>query len=163
MKFPGSVPLVSAENIRLECMASFELFGTITDMKAASLANSNRDLLLISFTDAKLSVVQYDPIINDLRSISLHDYEAAKFSDEMPTNLGAARPSICVDPDSRCAVMRLYRTQLMVVPFTQPPARSDNSLNGPKPVTQFKSFALNLKRIKEETAEYIQDIQMLPG
>ena len=144
-------------------MASFEVCGTITDLKAASFAGSNRDLLLASFTDAKLSVLQYDPIVNDLRSISLHDYEAAKFSDEMPTTLGPAKPCICVDPESRCAVMRLYRTQLVVIPFTQPPARSDNSLSGPKPVTQFKSFALNLKHIKDETAEFIQDIQMLPG
>lgn len=125
---------LSPENVRLECLAMYELFGTIVDIKAASLPSSNRDLILLTFADAKLSAVQYDPIVNDLRSISLHDYEAPKFSDEMPTNLARAEPTVRVDPDGRCAVMRLYRTQLAVIPFTQSPTRSDNSLNGPKPV-----------------------------
>ena len=155
--------LFPPENVRLECVASYELFGTITDLKASTLANSNRDLLLLTFADAKLSCVQYDPTVNDLRSISLHDYEAAKYSDEMPTNLGQAEPLVRVDPDGRCAIMRLYRTQLMVVPFTQAPTRSDNALTGPKPITQFKSFALSLKPIKDDPVEFIQDFQMLSG
>ncbi|XP_055328374.1 cleavage and polyadenylation specificity factor subunit 1-like [Paramacrobiotus metropolitanus] len=153
----------SPENVRLECLATFEVFGTVTDLKASALPHSNRDLLLLAFADAKLSAVQYDPIINDLRSISLHDYEAARFSDEMPTNLGPAEPIVRVDPDNRCAVMRLYRTQLLVIPFVHPPNRTDNALNGPKPVSQFRSFALSLKKIKDDPNEFIQDFQLLPG
>lgn len=44
-------------------------------MEAVSLANSSRDALILSFKEAKFSIVEYDPDCHDLRTLSLHYFE----------------------------------------------------------------------------------------
>lgn len=44
-------------------------------IESVNLANSPRDALLLSFADAKLSVVEYEPESHDLRTLSLHYFE----------------------------------------------------------------------------------------
>lgn len=61
--------------MRLECMNSFQLYGNVMSLQSVSLAGSQRDALLISFKDAKLSVVQHDPDTFELKTLSLHYYE----------------------------------------------------------------------------------------
>ena len=61
--------------MKLECLATFNLFGNVMSLQSVSLAGSVRDALLLSFRDAKLSVVEYDPDTHDLRTLSLHYFE----------------------------------------------------------------------------------------
>lgn len=44
-------------------------------LQSVSLSGSQRDALLISFKDAKLSVIQHDPDTFDLKTLSLHYFE----------------------------------------------------------------------------------------
>lgn len=60
---------------KLECAASFTLFGNVMSIQSVNLANSPRDALLLGFQDAKLSVVEYDPETHDLKTLSLHYFE----------------------------------------------------------------------------------------
>jgi len=61
--------------MKLECLAQFSFFGNIMSIQAVSLANSSRDALILSFRDAKFSIVEYDPDTHDLRTLSLHYFE----------------------------------------------------------------------------------------
>lgn len=61
--------------MRLECLAQYTLHGNIMSMQAVQLIGSSRDSLLLSFKEAKLSVVEYDPEIHSLRTVSLHYFE----------------------------------------------------------------------------------------
>lgn len=61
--------------MKLECLATYTLFGNIMSMQSVSLSGSQRDSLLLSFKDAKLSVVEYDLDTHDLRTLSLHYFE----------------------------------------------------------------------------------------
>ncbi|KTF73945.1 hypothetical protein cypCar_00049991, partial [Cyprinus carpio] len=60
---------------KLEQVASFSLFGNVMSLASVQLAAANRDALLLSFKDAKLSVVEYDPGTHDLKTLSLHYFE----------------------------------------------------------------------------------------
>lgn len=61
--------------MKMECLATYTLFGNIMSMQAVSLAGSPRDALLLSFRDAKLSLVEYDLDTHDLKTLSLHYFE----------------------------------------------------------------------------------------
>ena len=85
--FPSSLPPWQQQQHRegkrkLECAATFSLFGNIVSMKAVKLSGALRDVLLLSFIDAKLSVVQYDPTQHDLKTLSLHCFEEDELKGE---------------------------------------------------------------------------------
>jgi len=61
--------------MKLECLAQYILHGNIMSMQAVHLIGSQRDSILLSFRDAKLSVVEYDQDTHDLRTVSLHYFE----------------------------------------------------------------------------------------
>ena len=61
--------------MRLECVATYSLFGNIMSMQSVSFIGSQQDSLLLSFSDAKLSVVEYDVDTNNLHTVSLHYFE----------------------------------------------------------------------------------------
>jgi cleavage and polyadenylation specificity factor subunit 1 len=63
--------------MRLECLASFSLNGTIMGLEKVTLPGSVRDTFVMSFPEAKLSVVEYDPETHDLRTLSLHIFEVS--------------------------------------------------------------------------------------
>ena len=61
--------------MKLECLAQYTLHGNVMSMQAVRLVGSQRDSLLLSFRDAKLSVVEYDIETHGLRTVSLHYFE----------------------------------------------------------------------------------------
>ena len=61
--------------MKLECVCEFSLHSNIMSMQSIGFPNLERDALLLSFRDAKLSIVDYDPDNHDLRTLSLHYFE----------------------------------------------------------------------------------------
>ncbi|CAG05995.1 unnamed protein product [Tetraodon nigroviridis] len=68
---------------KLEQVAAFSLFGNVMSMESVQLVGANRDALLLSFKDAKLSVVEYDPGTHDLKTLSLHYFEEPELRDTL--------------------------------------------------------------------------------
>lgn len=104
VRLPSPLPPTDSKSRKekLEQVASFSLFGNVMSMASVQLVGANRDALLLSFKDAKvslfnlwifnrlelfstdlwvclfshqLSVVEYDPGTHDLKTLSLHYFE----------------------------------------------------------------------------------------
>ena len=158
-------------NMRLECLASYELFGNIMSLQSVSLNNSPRDALLISFQEAKLSVVQHDPDTFDLKTLSLHYFE----EDDVKGGWAGTHnvPIVRVDPDNRCSVMLVYGKKLVVLPFRKDNTLDEIEIQDVKPMKKtpmqlitktpiLPSYLISLKDLDEKIVNII-DIQFLQG
>lgn len=166
--------------MKLECLATYSLFGNVMSMQAVSLAGSSRDSLLLSFRDAKLSVVEYDPEIHDLRTLSLHYFEEEEMRGGWTHHYHI--PMVRVDPEGRCAAMLVYGRKLVVLPFRRETALDDpdlvllgeaskpiigstvtsQSANANSKLPVLASYMIVLKELDEKMDNVI-DVQFLHG
>ncbi|XP_054282084.1 cleavage and polyadenylation specificity factor subunit 1-like, partial [Macrosteles quadrilineatus] len=155
--------------MKMECLATYTMFGNIMSMQSVSLAGSTRDALLLSFRDAKLSVVEYDLDTHDLKTLSLHYFEEEEIRGGWTQHTHI--PIIRVDPEGRCAVMLVYGRQLVVLPFRRETIgldegdmlSEDTTTTGPQnkaPV--LASYMIVLKDV-DAKLDNIIDIQFLYG
>lgn len=158
-------------NMRLECLATYTLFGNVMSLKAVTLAGSPRDALLISFSDAKLSVVQHDPDTFELKTLSLHYFEEEDIRGGWTGHYHV--PTIQVDPDNRCAVMLVYGKKLVVLPFRKDSSLDEIEIADVKPIKKtpmqmiartpiLASYIITLKELDEKIDNVI-DFQFLHG
>jgi cleavage and polyadenylation specificity factor subunit 1 len=110
----------SASNIKLELLAQQRLFGVVESLAVLKgrSGRSGRDAILLTFRDAKLSVLQWDPFTSDMVPSSLHYFEG---DESLKAGRQAfPRPPIAVtDPAGRCAAVVMLRHQLAVLPATE--------------------------------------------
>ncbi|XP_043489722.1 cleavage and polyadenylation specificity factor subunit 1 isoform X1 [Polistes fuscatus] len=152
--------------MKLECLAQYTLHGNVMSMQAVHLIGSQRDSLLLSFRDAKLSVVEYDQETHDLRTVSLHYFEEEEIRDGWTNHHHI--PIVRVDPEGRCAVMLIYGRKLVVLPFRKDPSLDDGDLLDTAKLTTsnktpiLSSYMIVLKSL-EEKMDNIIDLQFLHG
>lgn len=147
---------------KLEQVASFSLFGNVMSMASVQLVGTNRDALLLSFKDAKLSVVEYDPGTHDLKTLSLHFFEEPELRDGFVQNVHI--PMVRVDPENRCAVMLVYGTQLVVLPFRKDTlADEQEGIVGEGQKSSFlPSYIIDVRELDEKLLNII-DMKFLHG
>lgn len=157
--------------MRLECVATYELFGNVVDIQPVSLSGAQRDALLVAFKDAKLSVVQHDPDSCELKSLSLHYFEEEDIKGGWLGNY--CIPIVKVDPDNRCAVMVIYGKKLVVLPFRRDNSLDEIEIQDVKPMKKtplqlitrtpiLASYTIDLKDLDEKIDNVI-DIEFLHG
>uniref|UniRef100_A0A8C5DQ71 Cleavage and polyadenylation specificity factor subunit 1 n=1 Tax=Gouania willdenowi TaxID=441366 RepID=A0A8C5DQ71_GOUWI len=147
---------------KLEQVASFSLFGNVMSMASVQLVGSSRDALLLSFKDAKLSVVEYDPGTHDLKTLSLHFFEEPELRDGFVQNNHI--PIVRVDPENRCAVMLVYGTKLVVLPFRRDTLTDEQEGGvGEGPKSSFlPSYIIDVRELDEKLLNII-DMKFLHG
>uniref|UniRef100_A0A8B9S4P0 Cleavage and polyadenylation specificity factor subunit 1 n=1 Tax=Apteryx owenii TaxID=8824 RepID=A0A8B9S4P0_APTOW len=131
-------------------------------MASVQLAGAKRDALLLSFKDAKLSVVEYDPGTHDLKTLSLHYFEEPELRDGFVQNVHI--PKVRVDPDGRCAVMLIYGTRLVVLPFRRDTLTDEHEgVMGEGQKSSFlPSYIIDVRELDEKLLNII-DMQFLYG
>nr|XP_016853430.1 PREDICTED: cleavage and polyadenylation specificity factor subunit 1 [Anolis carolinensis] len=147
---------------KLELVAAFSFFGNVMSMASVQLAGAKRDALLLSFKDAKLSVVEYDPGTHDLKTLSLHYFEEPELRDGFVQNVHI--PKVRVDPDGRCAVMLIYGTRLVVLPFRRDTLTDEHEgVVGEGQKSSFlPSYIIDIRELDEKLLNII-DMQFLYG
>lgn len=159
-KSPTDQILDSRRKQKLECLATFSLFGNIMSLQYVKLPGANRDAVLLSFSDAKLSVVEYDPGTHDLQTTSLHYFEEAALKDGFAVTY--CIPEIRVDPDGRCAAMLIYGTRLVILPFRRDIIVEDTDMSGGGKSPIMSSYIIDLKSFDEKISN-VKDFQFLHG
>ncbi|KNC97783.1 cleavage/polyadenylation factor CFT1 [Spizellomyces punctatus DAOM BR117] len=106
---------------KLELHAQFRLHGNVTSIGVVRTSTSvgllGMDSLLLSFKDAKMSLIEYSAATHNIVTVSIHYYEREEFKKESVTN--KFKPEIRIDPENRCAVLRFYNDRLAILPFKQ--------------------------------------------
>ncbi|SPC64715.1 related to cleavage and polyadenylation specificity factor, 160 kDa subunit [Ustilago sp. UG-2017b] len=103
---------------RLVLIRKHSLFGTVTGLQriqTLSTSKDSRDRLLVSFTDAKLALLEWNHTTDDLETVSIHTYERApQLLNGIPHLF---QPNLNIDPLSRCAALLLPHDALAILPF----------------------------------------------
>ncbi|CEP07342.1 hypothetical protein [Parasitella parasitica] len=127
LEFPKIKPIKQCKGMqesssgRLELVAQYKLNGTIATMGVVKTdsprGKEGCDSLLLGFSDAKMSLLEWSPATNSIVTVSIHYYERDEFKKEFLTNPYPS--SIHIDPQQRCAVLNFYDNKLAVLPFRQ--------------------------------------------
>ena len=107
---------------RLVLVGEYPLAGTVTSLTAIKALDTKTggDALLISFSDAKLSLVEWDPDNHRISTVSIHYYEAESIkASPFDSSHGDGYSILTVDPSSRCAALKFGDRQLAILPFRQ--------------------------------------------
>ncbi|KAK3984881.1 protein cft1 [Cladorrhinum sp. PSN332] len=150
-----------ANTTRLVLVAETNLAGTVTGLARIKTGiqkkNAGSEALLVSFKDARLSLVEWDSERYGLSTVSIHYYE----QDELQGGPWASPLSnyvnfLAADPGSRCAALKFGARNLAILPFKQADedidmADWDEELDGPRPVKGTSSAVLNGGSNIEET------------
>lgn len=136
--------LLRAERVattKLVLIAEYALSGTVSSAVRvkAPRSKSGGDYLLLSFRDAKLSLVEWDPEVRDLSTISIHYYEQEELEGSpWAPSLSECVNYLAVDPGSRCAALKFGTRNLAILPFKQDDEDVamddlDEEVDGPRP------------------------------
>ena len=110
------------QTTRLVLVGQFELSGTITSLGRVKLlrSKSGGDALLIASRDAKLSLIEWDPDLNSISTISIHYYEREDLQGSpWDPPLSQCKCQLAVDPRGRCAALKFGQRHLAILPFHQ--------------------------------------------
>jgi cleavage and polyadenylation specificity factor subunit 1 len=113
---------VDIHTLKFECLHTFILWGNICSITPCRLGPSSssssvqsKDALFLSFMDAKLSLIEFDSTIQDIKTLSMHYFEDEFAKEGQWFNYSP--PIVRVDPDMRCACMLIYNSKLVIIPF----------------------------------------------
>lgn len=101
----------------LDIIGQYQLFGVPEDISVlkSRAGGKLRDAIVLTFREAKVSVLEWDHLTHNLRTSSLHYYEDDMALRESRTTF-VYPPRVVTDPQGRCAAVALYSHHLALLP-----------------------------------------------
>ncbi|KFY74465.1 hypothetical protein V499_05515 [Pseudogymnoascus sp. VKM F-103] len=132
-----------ASTTKLVLVGEYALAGTVTSLARIKISDSKSrgESLLLSFKDAKLSLVEWDPERHGLSTVSIHYYEQEEIGGSpWDPYLSNCFNYLTADPRGRCAALKFGARNLAILPFRQGDEDTamddwDEELDGPRPTT----------------------------
>ncbi|KAM5557150.1 cleavage and polyadenylation specificity factor subunit 1 [Rosa sericea] len=108
----------------LELVCHYRLHGNVMTMAVLSSGGGDgskrRDAIILTFEDAKISVLEFDDSIHGLRTSSMHCFEGPEWLHLRRGRESFARgPSVKVDPQGRCGGVLVFDLQLIILKAAQ--------------------------------------------
>ncbi|KAI1436886.1 CPSF A subunit region-domain-containing protein [Xylaria sp. CBS 124048] len=160
-----------AHYTKLVLVAEFPLAGTVTGLasvKSPSTA-SGGEALLLAFKDAKMSMVEWDPVKYSIQTTSIHYYE----QDDLQGSPWSAPLSfyanfITADPGSRCAALKFGPRNLAIIQFKSVEEDVDmqdwdEGLDGPRQPKEPPTMLTNGTSNNQETPFSASFVLRLPN
>eukprot|EP01084_Bolivina_argentea_P191510 328967_1 len=114
-KLPDDDTIQNDPNIKLLLISRYTLFGGVQDIKTARFVPNHTDSLLITFPDAKLSIIDFDASSRTIITTALFNF------DPLYRRIGNITSSydlkIRIDPLQRCAALQLSHDLLFILPL----------------------------------------------
>ncbi|TGJ85934.1 hypothetical protein E0Z10_g2799 [Xylaria hypoxylon] len=156
---------------KLVLVAEFPISGTVIGLSRikSSSSASGGDALLLAFKDAKLSMVEWDPVKHSIRTNSIHYYEQEDLQGSpwaMP--LSNYVNFLTADPGSRCAALKFGTRSLAIIQFKSLEEDVDmqdwdEGLDGPRPVKELSTTLANGTSSNQETPFSTSFVLRLPN
>ncbi|KAF6156189.1 hypothetical protein GIB67_010653 [Kingdonia uniflora] len=108
----------------LELVCHYKLHGNVETMAVLAMGGSDnlkrRDSIILSFQDAKISVLEFDDSIYGLRTSSMHCFEGPEWHYLKRGRASFARgPLVKVDPQGRCGGVLVYGLEMIILKAAQ--------------------------------------------
>lgn len=107
---------------KLVLVGEYPLSGTVTSLQRvkALSTKTGAEALLIATQDAKISMIEWDPLNHRISTLSIHYYERETLH-TLPfgPSLADSPSYLSVDPSSRCAALKFGTKHLAIIPFRQ--------------------------------------------
>lgn len=112
-----------APTTKLVLIAQYELSGVVTSLARIKIliSKSGGEALLVSFRNAKATLIEWDPECYTISTVSIHLYEVREDIRGNPWEPDAEDnvSYLTADPRSRCAALKFGERQLAIIPFHQ--------------------------------------------
>ena len=112
---PAREQLEGVGEARLVPTLRSELFGRIEDLAVVRLPGAARDVLLLAFADAKLSIVEVDEATLALRTRAVYSFDA--LGDGVGCIEASRPPVLRAHPQGQCCAMLAHASLLVVLPL----------------------------------------------
>ena len=108
---------VDSKKLKFELIKNYQLFGTISGIAKCRYGSMKKDALIVSFMDAKVSIISFNELNGEIDTIGMHFFEDEIESEGI--NFNYDHPILRVDPNMRCAVVLIYGFKLAIIPFNE--------------------------------------------
>ncbi|KAG8903754.1 mRNA cleavage and polyadenylation factor subunit [Tulasnella sp. 403] len=162
---PAGASITPTTVTRLHLLREHRLHGSITGLgvvKTITTSEDGLDRLVISFRDAKISLMEWSDVVYDLMTVSIHTYERAP--QVLSTDSSTWRAKLRMDPSYRCAALSLPKDAFAILPFHTPAEIDmvDNERGFAKDIPYSPSFVLDLREI-DQRIKNVLDYTFVPG